>query len=146
MSVELDNHWAAEDEVLTLQSEIDQLTIQLKESEMTKTSLKAKLQTTEGHRSQAIETMEKLKSEHQVRMFLSKRFYVDVLTIILSFQKRLSKIQQEMEKQSRELEKKSEVESVNKGLSGLVAKLKNELSTATKTLRKRDTELIDAKK
>ena len=69
MSVELDNHWAAEDEVLTLQSEIDQLTIQLKESEVTKTSLKAKLQTTEGQRSQAIETMEKLKSEHQVRMF-----------------------------------------------------------------------------
>ena len=73
MSVELDNHWAAEDEVLTLQSEIDQLTIQLKESEMTKASLKAKLQTTEGHRSQAIETMEKLKSEHQVRMFLPKK-------------------------------------------------------------------------
>ena len=51
-----------------------------------------------------------------------------------------------MEKQSQDLEKKSEVESLNKGLSGQVAKLKNELSAATKSLRKRDTELIEAKK
>ena len=64
--MELDNHWAAEDEVLTLQSEIDELTVQLKESESAKTSLKAKLTTSDAERSQGLETIDKVKSDHQV--------------------------------------------------------------------------------
>ena len=68
MSVELDRHWAAEDEVLSLQSELDQLTIRLKESEDTKRAVTVKLQDAKSQQEQTVEQMAKIKSDSNVSL------------------------------------------------------------------------------
>ena len=122
LSVELDSHWAAEDEVLSLQAELDQVSIQLKESEEIRKSLDTKLAAANQQRKQTALQLD---------------------TVQAQFQGDISNLKRELE---RKLHLLSGVESSNKVLINKVSTLENDLQQSQKLAKRNDLELRKAEK
>ena len=65
MATELDHHWQAEDEILNIQTEMDQLSVQLKESNDDVATWRGKVKALEGEKTEQSNKLELTKAEFQ---------------------------------------------------------------------------------